>query len=457
MFVRQQHQSIAQFRSYRRERRQIDDSRDKRDACDAVNLSVVLKQRGWSESREAAAAAGKEHYVLMTLTGPVVYTSKEVAKLRMHRWLAVYPRQLLIPYILGFGENRQVGLARAKTIRDNLRELGSKLEDQVEWSRSPEFADFLKAEGDRVQQLLDELQGTTSTLVTGEFVSVERVRAPLLSVEHAHHRQLTSPESDMPGLNPKFMGYLKILDRLSKRLKTIEGYRYNTVPVQVPPRARFKQFEIRPAVEADNEESYLVIRIHLDTDNKPRFWTGCWDITCDEQDFLHSLNKRPGVGVWSTEVLEESPRQAVLSTLSADSKLWHEGIVVSTSVGAFGLHPQVVTCERSWLALSLPRLEVHLKRFLKENQPQYSHVRPEIQEIRINTMWADIVFDIAPAEGVFRRRLTVLSDKRICGILAHLHDRLGTRLTVKSAIESACEEVLQGFSAVDIPPLKGPS
>jgi hypothetical protein len=69
----------------------------------------------------------------------------------------------------------------------------------------------------------------------------------------------------------------------------------------------------------------------------------------------------------------------------------------------------------------------------------------EIQELRINTDFFDLVFDILPSQIINGRRLAVLSHYNLATTVAALFDRLGTRLVLRNSLATTLNKTLQGF------------
>jgi hypothetical protein len=418
--------------------------RDVNDERDATNLAVAF-QGAKSPGLNGDTLGGEGHLILLTTTRAVLEAANEY---NGHTLFAASPRQLVIPDCLNFSGNWAGALNRCRALLDKLRDIEGLLLDSISLPGAPEYRDFVETGQREIQAVLRSFQESIQFLVAEGFYRLEATRNPLLAIQRLHARQL---QEQHPGRvetpQPMVLNYRKVLDRVAVEVDKLHGMTYSAKQVELSRPRSYSEYEIQAAFDGAHDSSgAITLRRFPGQDSAPEYFSCHWQVECDDQQFLRALDEllpigpcfpgsqSPGAGSGDTRVVYP---------IGASSELWRRGVVVSSSVAAYGIEPQHVRSSGSWLCLSLATLNALHSLLPTDVAPKAYAV--EIQELRINTDFFDLVFDILPSQIINGRRLAVLSHYNLATTVAALFDRLGTRLVLRNSLATTLNKTLQGF------------
>ncbi len=473
--------------------------REKNNRRDAVNLAIVLHRLHKNVEIRRANQEPLPHYVLLTSTSAVIRAASELRERSLGYWLVATPQQILIPDVLGLGRRRRASLSIARSVGKTLFSLSSSLSDQLTSIGRTSFEGEDAARSQRIHQHVKDIRVAVSSF-TGEFVQLEQERETALSVKLAHERQLALP-SNLAPMSSRFNAYIKLLDRLAEVFSNLAESEYEIRNMPPLPGAHFVEAQVNLKTDSPlfYGETGILFRMFGDhrrsshevpkpsiklagqcrgeaasSDHlKPNpgrspgeytHWTAQWQVTCDETRLLSALRERFTLPsqFWIPEECRES--ESIEVPVKPSSPLWKRGVIISTSKTTLGVPASHLTKKGTWDVLRLSRIQEmlieHIPSKVKQAripplagglarvQDQLSEsepfeIYPEIQEIRLNSRWADIIFDIVPPEWSTFRRFSMISHWDLSADVAFFYDWLSTRLAAQRVLEGKCRELLR--------------
>src|SRR5262249_931550 len=136
-------------------------------------------------------------------------------------WLAIHPKKLQLPDLLGIEPiKRRKGKADATTLCADFRRLAQTIRGQLDERESP-GGSLPRATISRAKMILDSVRDTLGRLESGAelIYQVEEARTLSLSMELAQRHQF-EPKDESTFYSYKYINYIKLLDSL---LSTLES------------------------------------------------------------------------------------------------------------------------------------------------------------------------------------------------------------------------------------------
>lgn len=427
------------------------EERDLKDDADAENIAVSLGSFSMDTKRPISDGPRNEHFLLLSATSVVMRAARAMYLDRYSNgyWFAIRPMALLILDALGIGapHSRRSAANQLRSWRDNaellLNQLSEQLSRVTSSKRDPRRA---------LKQLVPKVQGLARQAVSEEkLLRIEHVREPILLVRAAHMRQQGASAG---GGHWRYFSYLQILDHLRLAVSEMAGLQYLVEECKSLAPERFQVFGIH---EYGNEKRSELIRVRTYASNKQlRLWSAQWYGDNDETRLIEALNSAPwpGMRMWSEEAIRCDFAERFVTLPRNNSAIWHEGVVVTNSMGTFGIAPIEVEELGGGELLNLSALHklivdradrAALEVGYKQSEAKFRRLPLEeaaIQEIRVNTRYCDIVFDIEPPEGEYAPRITLLSTGPVSELVAHFYDWLGKRLAGRTALSNAIRKII---------------
>ena len=367
---------------------------------------------------------------------------------------AVHPQDAMVVELLGGATNPTAALTRIQSRTLAFSQLANHLQNQYVWAvTTPErlyvdaFGAVVIQERREIQEELDKIS-RDMLAVQNELRLVEEARATNESEAQARQRQLGLELQPEDELRAKSLHFSRLLGEVAQALGTTPGADYCTQvqgPTETVP---FGRFDIRPVtdVSCDIEpvvwgELYPGRRSNGDRETYEYFAVH-WPITCLEEDLIRSLQNAWLLGCDDID----SGKLPSLIPIDDNHEYWKEGLVVSTSLGDYGMSLVTAACQGTWEWLELRRLG----RLISLANPKIKSVGgrkvvPSILRLRINTLFADVLYDVRVAADMRRRFLTVISKHNITKQLVELYENTGSFLCDPTKLSEGLDTCLGVF------------
>jgi hypothetical protein len=448
------HEAIVQ------QRREKARPRTDRDERDAINLAVTLTSNA---NRQAGIGP---YWILVSSTKAVIRASRALLPRNDEYWLAVTPQLLRLPDQLGAEPSRRrSGRSDAATLAGKLRELS-----QIFGKQLDEAEDRPRGRSGVAVQVEKTLRSVATTLNrlkdgAGRLERIELERASLLALDVSQTRGPLR-RKDLSAYGVKYFNYLKLLDALVSTLAEFEVpvYTWREVAVKLP--IGFSEYQIQLTRDPRSPLDIITLRVY-GSGSGNCFWTGQWPISEDAGQLVTCLKELDEKGLLSVRPSGSiEPEPAMESPVDGSSPLWHEGVIISGARWSDG-RPTEWSCgvpfswldrRHRWEALVPERLRDALQGQDRPgaaapagNTDRDAGLQGEpdeteslaLNEIRINTPHCDIVFDLLSPDEFGRRRLTVLSHRRLASLVACLYDWLGPRFILRGPLRDSVDEILR--------------
>lgn len=330
----------------------------------------------------------------------------------------------------------------AQRMRDNWIEITKHVEREIALSRdSTESVEGsaipLTIDRRKVARILEDLAGGDNPLsMTSPFRELENYRATDSLINVSHSRQQAKPEDRLLQEAAEFGS---VLHEIRMALSNVAGFDYNLL--YKTEQRSFVAFEVRqiPDVESltlMSGEIYLV-------DRPSRYFMVRWETRKDDWSFLGEIVR------FITVRLPEHTVSQEWQLITRDEVMDDEALIVYTSVGIFqtdarllfrmcaeGQHGVLNKITASIVASS------GYKQVAAELEPEFI---PEIQQIRLNTVFGDFMRDITPSEGSDRLFCAVLSHYNLSRVLGLLCARTCARFVLATKLRSCLSGLLKQF------------
>lgn len=348
---------------------------------------------------------------------------------------AVHPRDAMVVELLGGADNPTVALTRIQSRALDFRQLADHLQNQyvLAVTAPPEklyvdaFGSFILQERRQIQEEIAKISKDLLA-VENELCLVEETRAIAESEEQAKHRQEGAVAQAEDELRAKSLHFSRLLGEISEAIEATPGIDYflevNKPQAEVP----FARFAIRPVSGGARAiEPFLWGEFYpwQESSGEPRayeYFAVRWPIVCLEEDLISSLGN-----AWEVVITPGDMSRAVsLIPIDDRHRYWRRGVIVRTSAGDYGMSIEEAACGGSWEWLKLRKLGPLVKKAAgMVGNPDGCMSVPSVVELRVNTMYADVIYDVRVPLDMRRRYLTVLSHYNISKQIAELYKNTG--------------------------------
>lgn len=445
-------------------RRHHSKSREKVDRHDALNLAVSSVSLRPSEAWEALERTSPpEYFELVSQTGAVLHLMSqaedeaifaEVADLNFNLNLlsmkyqmpVLHPRDAMYLELLGGIKDTVRARATAQVFERQFRDLQRHLGGRhfAEIANEPAdlyakaFGPFILAERNKTKELL----GSTihGLLENEQFSNIEHVRAQSEAIEVARRRIAGGAESESDRLRGKSVLFANLLSQVTKALGAVPGGNYavcETPPTRERP---LLQFQINHEASGDHIGTPLTGEVYGVFDEAgvfhPRYFSVRWNMVTLDEIILDALSQ-----AW--EISSDGGASAVwprLTEIDANSHYWSRGIIAHTSFGDYGMPLETLLAPDRWNVLSYSKLgEIVARDCQKRNIRDGTTLIPDVEQIRVNTSFADILFDVVggpDARGTF---MTLISHADISDQIVRLYcdtnEYVGTQEQLRDVLD----------------------
>jgi hypothetical protein len=455
------------------------------DERDARNLAIAIKSaREATTPRHTGGARTSIGYILVTRTGLLLNlvrnaldsthdhepaTDQPVSQLQKMLRMnevetfddslipVVNPITLVNAELLGVYDNDMRRLREGQDAREAFRTVGRYFEDRLTRlsKTQPDYAlgttPFMTSHDRQVMNYVIDLHKLINAPIDSGVSAVESRRASSAAIDLARDSQRGKKLDDVKLMSIE-------LGRLVAQLYSIvdktPGYGFRCDVQEVAPQFGFETFEIRrhPWIE-DETPALFGDLLRFEPNKRYDRFEIRWPIVCTISTFAQSFLEtiKPALD-WSSDARTELD-SLHYKRIDRDSPFRYQGVIIHTSAGAFGtsLGPFINFGLKSF---DLPRIRLAVKSAIKDakvaNRPQ--DIDFELQQLRINTLFGDFVFDITNDDGEVQRFVIAISHLNLSHEIAKLFGRTTRYRTLMYSSESLANtlnDLLSAFPSAD--------
>jgi len=450
--------------------------RSKVDRRDAKNLAVASRRVGSSAERNAGTSSGEEAYNLLISQTNVVFDllrhAEDKEELRgLSAYFNVNPLLLsdIHPAIHPWDAKRadQLGalnkpvdttLAHLKAWISNFRATTEHLLNQLIWNTEigPKEA-YKEAVGPFVLQhrkeLAFHLQKMKQDVLdpSSEIHRIEEDRATGESEEQARRRQIGERDKPEDELRIRALQFKRLLGQIAGTLDGTIGVEYESEILGGEANSPFARVRIGIRGEKNGHARPVITgelyrhRDYASAFGSFQYFSMRWPITCLEEKLIEGLTR-----IWRAyDTSDRNVPSTRLVELGDDPKCWRQGLIVRTTGGDLYTPLEAASRDGKWDSLRLRRLGVLVEEAgMKFDAPDGRRLAPTIIQLRVNTLFGDIVYDVKSAPTERSRYLTVLSHYNLGSQLAQLYFVTGSMFCMPAKLADVLSNVLQDFCPI---------
>jgi hypothetical protein len=448
--------------------------RSKRDKRDAMNLAIASKELDLGDiSQRATTGEQRTCYLLISQTRAVLslieydeehgglklirdYFTADIIILRQN-YPAIHPRDAMVLELLGGIKSPTNALIRIQKRAVDFAQLANHLQNQYIWAvQSPPQELYVQAFESLIMEerrgIREELRRISHDMLImrPELRSLHKALGTATSEEAARERQLGNGTEEQPNLSiqARYDTFSNLFGHVVAAIDETIGLEYSVKLSRPDAPFSFSQLSIHSVVGDRCElESMIWGELYLCESPKGlteqhQYFSIRWPIMCLEDKLIVALQNCLQV----THELNWTGESVPLEPVDEEHKYWTEGVVVSTPVGSYGMSLESAVGKGDWAMLDLSRLGSQVEHAVGEiRAPQKRRLLPSITQLRVNTRFGDIIYDVRVPEGMRERYLTVLSHCNIATQITDLYERTGMYFCNPCKLSEVLNNVLVRF------------